>query len=308
VPSVSRRSVLTPSAPFDLRAAVLGHGWFDLAPHRWDAGELRTAVLAEGLAVDLRITEARGGCVAVEARSARALGRAGAAEVRRAVRRMLGLDCDLAPFWELCRAHPPLHWVPERRAGRLMRSAGVFEDLLKLLFTTNCSWAATRLMCARTVDALGAVAPSGARAFPTAEACARVDEAFWREQVRAGYRAPHCVALSRAFAEGRLAEATFDDPELPTDELRRRLLALPGFGPYAAGQALRLLGHADDLALDSWCRARMARLLGRAKPPDDRWFTRRYARFGRWRGLVLWMELTAEWHTGPQAVEVRAEA
>ena len=42
------------------------------------------------------------------------------------------------------------------------------------------------------------------------------------------------------------------------DELWRRLLALHGFGPYAAGQAMRLCGHYDRLALDSWCRARLA--------------------------------------------------
>jgi N-glycosylase/DNA lyase len=78
--------------------------------------------------------------------------------------------------------------------------------------------------------------------------------------------------------------------------VRKRLLALDGFGPYAAGQALRLLGRYDDLALDSWCRARIAQTLGRRKAPRDTAIARSYAGFGSYKGLALWCDLTAEWH------------
>ncbi|MSR47198.1 MAG: hypothetical protein EXS13_09050 [Planctomycetes bacterium] len=83
---------------------------------------------------------------------------------------------------------------------------------------------------------------------------------------------------------------------MPTPALRERLLSLEGFGPYAAGLALRLLGRHDDLALDSWCRARLATMTERKPPPSDRAVARRYARYGDDRGLVLWLELTADWH------------
>ena len=167
---------------------------------------------------------------------------------------------------------------------------------MKLLFTTNCSWAATQGMTERLAAGLGEVAPSGLRAFPRPEACAGAGERFFRDQVRAGYRAPRAVALAREFAEGRLSDADFVDPAISTEELRERLLALPGFGPYAAGQALRLLGRYEDLALDSWCRARLAASEGRAKPRTDRAIEKSYERYGIYRGLVLWMELTADWH------------
>ena len=74
------------------------------------------------------------------------------------------------------------------------------------------------------------------------------------------------------------------------------MLALPGFGPYAAGQALRLLGRHEDLALDSWCRNKLAQQRGRRKPPADRTVERAYRAFGRYKGLALWMDLTADWH------------
>ncbi|MBI5852722.1 MAG: Fe-S cluster assembly protein HesB [Planctomycetes bacterium] len=284
--------------PYDLRVAVHGHGWYDLAPHAWDeaAGSLTTTLAIDAQrAVDVAITGVEDG-VAARVESAQRLTRDEGAHLRGALRRILRLDVDLTAFWTECARHERLAWVPKKRAGHLMQSATLFEDLLRILFTTNCSWAATRLMCARTIDALGPCAPSGRRAFPSAATCAAQPESFWRDVVRTGYRAKSCRLLAEAFASGVLDAATFEDPALGADELRKRLLALPGFGPYAVGHALRGLGHFEDLALDSWCRARMATLLGRKRPPSDRWFATEYARFSIFRGLALWMDLTAEWH------------
>ncbi len=178
----------------------------------------------------------------------------------------------------------------------MFRCATLFEDLLKLLFTTNCSWAATRKMNERLVSALGQKTLSGRRAFPTAAACAAEGKAFFRDQVRAGYRSRACQELAEGFSTGTLAEASLGHPDLPTEELRRRLLGIRGFGPYAAGQALRLLGRHQDLALDSWCRGKLQRMQKRRKPPTDAAVARRYASFGDYRGLALWMDLTADWH------------
>jgi N-glycosylase/DNA lyase len=216
------------------------------------------------------------------------------------LRHMLRLDCDLAPFHALCRREPRLAWAAERGAGRLLRSASVFEDLLKLLFTTNTAWAGTESMTRKLVLAAGSPAPSGARAFPTPRQCLR-DVAFYRDVVRAGYRAEAAVALAQAFADGRLDDATFLRPQ-PADELWRRLVALRGFGPYAAGQAMRLLGHYEHLALDSWCRARLAELDGTRRPPRDAAIARRYAPFEPFQGLALWLDLTADWHASSDPV------
>ena len=156
-------------------------------------------------------------------------------------------------------------------------------------------------MTGRLVSTLGRPGPTGLRAFPSAVVCARRREGFYRDAVRAGYRAPHCAKLARGFASGKLQDE-LTEPGLSTDELRKRLLALPGFGPYAAGQALRLLGRYDDLALDSWCRTKLARIRRRKKPPSDETIRRSYARFGQYRGLALWMDLTADWHPVPSSL------
>ncbi len=285
------------SAGFDLRLVLFSHGWIDLAPLEWDERSLRfTVPLVVGRqAVDMRVTQTEKGIsVSVEAHSP--LSTEQLRELRPVVPRMLRLDEDLSEFWRLCSKAAPLRWVARRGAGRILRCPSVFEDLLKLLFTTNCSWSATKLMTSRLVEALGPVSPSGRRAFPTPATCAAETQDFYRSVVRAGYRAPHCVQLSGLFAEGVIDEAWFSDPSLSVDEVRSRLLDLPGIGPYAAGQALRTLGFYKDLALDSWCRSKLARRAGKSQPPSDRSIARKYAGFDPYDGLALWMDLTADWH------------
>lgn len=290
-----RRGTLLPPSPFELALALFGHGFVDLAPNHWDKAQatFHTVIdLGDG-AVDVEVKQLgkrlglrmRGVCSTADAR-----------RVSSAVAHMLRLDDDLGPFWSLCHVDPELRWVARRGAGRLTRAPSLFEDLAKLLMTTNCSWAATRNMVARSVATLGRASPSGKRAFPDPQRCAERSEAFLRDRLRLGYRAAALRRIAGDFADGKLADDTFRDPALSTDEVRERLLDLPGFGPYAAGQALRLLGRYDDFALDSWCRSRLARSAKSGRCPSERTLSRKYARYGGYRGLALWMDLTADWH------------
>ena len=291
------RTLSIPVAPpFDLQLALHGHGWVHLAPHAYDeaTGALRTVLRHGQRAIDAELTQTAPSRLRLRLVSHRPLAAAAAAALRSQVRHMLRLDDDLSAFHARCAQEPRLRWVAQRGAGRLLRSASVFEDLMKLLFTTNTTWSGTEAMTRNLVAAAGPVAPSGARAFPSPQQCRR-DAAFYRDVVRAGYRAASAVALADGFATGALTDAQFLAPQ-SSDELWQHLTALRGFGPYAAGQALRLLGHYDRLALDSWCRAKLKERDGRRTPPSDAAIARRYAPFAPWQGLALWMDLTADWH------------
>lgn len=282
--------------PFELRLALFGHGWVALAPHRFDEATqtLHTVLRLGDRAVDAELAAAGRRRLQLRLAADGALSAADARAAAAQIRHMLRLDDDLGAFHARCAAEPRLAWASRRGAGRLLRSATVFEDLMKLLFTTNTSWAGTEAMTRNLVAAAGTPAPSGARAFPTPRQCLR-PPSFWRDVVRAGYRAPAASRLARAFATGDLADPMFLSPQ-PSPQLWQRLLSLHGFGPYAAGQALRLCGHYDRLALDSWCRARLAALDGRRRPPTDRAVARRYAAWAPFQGLALWLDLTAAWH------------
>jgi 3-methyladenine DNA glycosylase/8-oxoguanine DNA glycosylase len=305
VPPSEHRLKLSVPDPFELDVVLRGHGWVGLAPHRYEReqGRLHTVIdlaalgLARGPVVDveLRAGSAAAGGLIAKLRARRGLERRELEQVRQALTTSLALDIDLVEFWAQCEPIERLRWVPSRGAGRLQRSPVLFEDLLKLLFTTNCTWANTVSMVRRTCEALGRRGPAGVPAFPSAATCARQPESFWRDEVRVGYRAAHCRTIAEGFASGRSSSEQFEDPELPTVEVRRRLLALPGFGPYAAGQALRLLGRFDDLAIDAWVRKQASELHGMTSG-DDKALARRYVEFGRFAGLALWMDVTKPWH------------
>jgi len=294
--------------PFDLDVTVRSHGWYDLAPWRYD-GARRTLArplrLATGRVVAAEVTEAPGG-LAVRLLAAGRPSAAEAAEARAQLRECLALDDDLSPFHATAAALerrraggegrlPDLRWALARGAGRLLRSPTVWEDAVKTLLTTNCSWALTRAMVARLCEAAGEPGPDGALAFPAPAALARRTERFFREVVRAGYRAPFLRALAREVAAGRLDLEGLRRSALPAGELRSRLLALDGFGPYAAEHLARLLGRHDFLALDSWTRDTLRRRRGLRRLPTEGAARRWYAPYGPHAGLAMWLEVTADW-------------
>mgnify|MGYP003694276423 CR=1 FL=1 len=163
------------------------------------------------------------------------------------------------------------NWIPTQGAGRLLRSPTVFEDLVKMICTTNCSWALTQKMVTGLVENLGRESSNGDRTFPTPEAMALMPLKFYVNEVRAGYRSEYLKLLADRVASGELdVEAWLTSP-LPTAELMKEMRGVKGVGPYAAENLLKLLGRYDGLALDSWTRAKFFPYeIMDARPPTRR--------------------------------------
>jgi 3-methyladenine DNA glycosylase/8-oxoguanine DNA glycosylase len=126
---------------------------------------------------------------------------------------------------------------------------------------------------------------------------ADVDEAFYRDVVRAGYRGAYLRSLSVDVAAGSLdleALGRATREELPDDDLAALLLALPGVGPYAAAHIMMLLGRYSRLVLDSWTRPKYASLNG-GRLVKDATIERRFRRYGPYAGLAFWLLLTRDW-------------
>ena len=124
------------------------------------------------------------------------------------------------------------------------------------------------------------------------------DEGFYREVVRAGYRAPHLVRLSSMVATGEIdleRIGTAPREELPDEDVEALLLSLPGIGPYAAAHVMMTLGRNSRLILDSWTRPTYARAAGRTKVPRDSVIERRFRRYGSDAGLAFWLFVTKHW-------------
>ncbi len=212
-----------------------------------------------------------------------------------AVRRVLDLDADLAPFHALCRAAKGdgFSWIARRGGGRILRSPSLFEDAVKVLATTNCSWSLTRLI----VNDLIAVAGAGG-AFPTPAAVAALPEARLRKEARLGYRAPFLAAFADRVASGKLDLSRWEDPARGDDEVEREIRAEAGFGPYAAASIGRLVGRHAKLGLDSWSRKKVAAIRFQGRTVSDSRVERIYGPFGKWAGLAFWLDVTRDWHEG----------
>jgi N-glycosylase/DNA lyase len=293
--------------PVDLVRTLNSHGFVDLPPMHLapDSRSLEITIpLGRGKPRTVRIHQGRRGHGAVTVLGP-ALSPAQAGRALAAVRHVLRLDADLSSFYALAAEDPDLAWTVSG-AGRMIRSPTVFEDVVKTICTTNCTWSATTRMVTALVEHLGERAPtapsSGAlgRAFPTPQTMADVPESFYRDVVRAGYRGAYLIALSRSVVEGEvdleaLGRATPD--ELSDDALAELLLALPGVGPYAAAHIMMTIGRHSRLILDSWTRPTYAKLLGK-KTVKDASIERRFRRYGPFAGLAFWLFVTRDWVKG----------
>ena len=83
--------------------------------------------------------------------------------------------------------------------------------------------------------------------------------------------------------------------DLPTSELKKEMKKVKGVGDYAAENLLKLVGRYDGLALDSWLRSQFYKKYNAEKICNDTKIERHYKKFGPWRGLVIWCDMTEKW-------------
>jgi 3-methyladenine DNA glycosylase/8-oxoguanine DNA glycosylase len=264
---------------------VRSHGWYDLPPFSYDKekGTLRTIVSREAADV---LFQVRNGQLVVEGEGH------DKNALTRIARRVFSLDVDLEGFARAVAGEPPLARGLAMGRGRMLRAPTLFEDAVKMLLTTNCSWAATRGMVVRLIEAAGAQG----RAFPDADAIAPMSPSTLKAKIRCGYRAESLVRFARRVARGKLDLSAWERAGAPAEEIRTAILEEHGFGPYAAEGLLRILGRHDFLAIDSWVRQEYRRRYRGPARTTDRAIARRYARYGAHRGLAMWLDMTSDWH------------
>ena len=280
---------------FSFRRTVMSHGWCVLPPFEFDKTAWSLVrVLGDDEITPITVTISAVGNDLKVATSGR-VGKPATENIIRHVRHIFRLDDDMNQFYRDISDEPEFAWIAAEGAGRLLRSPTVFEDLVKMICTTNCSWALTEKMVSGLVRSLGREANDGRKSFPTPEAMARQRLKFFTDKVRAGYRAPYLKELAQRVASGALDVESWSSSDLPVDELLKEMKSVKGVGNYAAENLLKLIGRYDGLALDSWTRAQFARARNNGRVASDKKIARFYARFNSWRGLVLWCDMTRHW-------------
>jgi 3-methyladenine DNA glycosylase/8-oxoguanine DNA glycosylase len=287
-------SIATPRS-FNFKRTMISHGWAELLPFEFDRDTwtlARVIDLVNNTPVLVRISGTRR---ELRINTSARLSQGAAEKVVREVRHMFRLDDDMSSFYRAMSADPDFSWIADQGAGRMLRSPTVFEDLVKMICTTNCSWALTEKMVTGLVESLGRESKDGRRTFPTPEAMALMPLKFYVNEVRAGYRAAYLKELADRVASGELNVSEWLTSELATADLVKTMKGVKGVGDYAAENLLKLVGRYDGLALDSWTRAKFIKVRNKGRPASDKKIARFYSRFNSWRGLALWCDMTRDW-------------
>ncbi|HMK38302.1 MAG TPA: Fe-S cluster assembly protein HesB, partial [Bacteroidota bacterium] len=193
---------ITASPGFSFWRTAFSHGWCALPPFSHDPRrrELsRVFALPAGTTAFCTLNAAKRG-IRIRATYSGAPGAAARADLRRQIRTCLRMDEDFSEFHREARRHPRYRWIASCGAGRMLRSPSVFEDALKMICTTNCTWALTTLMVTNLVGHAGRRHRNAGNTFPAPESVAGLTDSFLRKHVKAGYRSPYILELAQRVA------------------------------------------------------------------------------------------------------------
>jgi 3-methyladenine DNA glycosylase/8-oxoguanine DNA glycosylase len=295
---ISHRLQFSVPRGFNFWRTVHSHGWCDLPPFsiQKEAGTFSRILSLEDTFLAECIMRDAGNKIIVLTRSQFPLTRDQKVLIKHQLKVCLRLDEEMSEFYAEAQRSPRFRWIPKAGAGRMLRAPTVFEDVVKMICTTNCSWSLTEVMVQNLTTKLGRSFEEGKYSFPTPEAIAGKSDAFLRKNIKSGYRSPYLLELAENVASGRLDLESWRSSPAPTTDLFKTVKSVKGMGDYAAGNILKLLGRYDYLGLDSWVRSRFYDLHTKGRKVKDTTIEKHYAPLGTFRGLFFWLEMTRHWY------------
>jgi DNA-3-methyladenine glycosylase II len=202
------------------------------------------------------------------------------------VERVINATLDLDPFYRLTEAHPVLGPVTRELYGlKPFRPAGLFEMLVIAVVEQQISLAAAAHIRAHLVERFGDEV-EGLPVFPRAEVLAEASLDSLRNCGLSLRKAEYVSGVARQVAEGTLDLEELEDA--PAEEVRTRITALRGFGPWSADYVLvRGLGRVDVVPTDDLgIRNVLGRMFRDGTRPTAEEAGRMLAPFAPFRGLA----------------------
>jgi len=284
---------------FNFWRTVYSHGWCSLSPFSVDKERLsfnRLLTLSDDSLAYCQITSIKDSLLNILVSYPQKLTTIQRFNITHKISSCLRLTEDYSEFYREVKRFPRYRWIAKMKVGRMLCAPSVFEDIVKMICTTNCSWALTETMVNNLTGELGKRFDGSINSFPTPQALAGITEHFLRKKIKAGYRSPFLLEFAEKVADGKLNVESWRSSELSTEILFKELRSIKGVGEYAAGNILKLLGRYDYLGLDSWVRGKYYELYHKGRKVSDQTIERRYISYGKWRGLFFWMEMTKHWY------------
>ncbi|MCM3760589.1 hypothetical protein M3212_07280 [Alkalihalobacillus oceani] len=276
---------------FNFAAAVTDHGWWMLSPNEWDDQRhilSRPVRLRNQKKVLVRISKLEHH-LQLEMESEAPLDDADQQDIKEQVAWMFRLDETFEPFYTMCSDFKELLLLPHTGRGRLLRSPTLFEDVVKVILTTNTRWGQTINMARNLVDQLGDTLPVNQqeyKIFPEPERILEAGEAFLKEQIRVGYRSTYIIDAAE-----KALDPAFDLESLTssTDGLAK-LLDIKGVGPYAFNTLSMILGKYDSLPVDSDYKAHVMMKYFNGEKVKGRKMESVYEKWGAYKFLAYWYD------------------
>ncbi|MFN2469942.1 MAG: DNA-3-methyladenine glycosylase [Gaiellaceae bacterium] len=202
--------------PYDFERSTARYRAFGLdRANVWHGGALYRVVGAR----EMRIAAAPGG-VEVEPLDA---------ETEQVVRRLLGLAFDLESFYAFAAGEPTLARLTERLRGlRPPLAPDPFESLVTSITAQQVSLRSAFAVRGRLIERYGEARGAHAVAFPSRATLAAASEEDLFGLGFSRRKALYVLTLARSELD------LHDLAELPDDEVKARLVALPGIGEWTA--------------------------------------------------------------------------
>ncbi len=296
-----RTEIIIPvEKPYVFTSTLRSHGWVSLLPNIPDENVesfSRVERLSSGKVVNLNIasSEAAYPEILVTVEHDGKLPPGLQSEIKNRAAYMLRLNENLQGFYDLCNKKGEKWKNLAEGKGYLLRSSEVFEDLVKVICTTNIQWGGTKRMVKELVDSFGTpfLSVPSLRSFPAPESISAVSLEEFKHRVHLGYRADYIHELSGHTSRGDLKLNDLLDTSTPTMEIKKQLLAIKGVGKYAAASMLMLLGRYDQIPVDTVFRQFMKEKYFQDKDFSEEEGLRIYEEWGQWKYLAYWNEMLA---------------
>lgn len=165
----------------------------------------------------------------------------------------------------------------------------VFEIIISFIISANNQIPrikkAVRIISEKYGDYIGDYKGRSYYSFPEPKVLAKAKPEDLREYARVGFRDKRIVETSQMIADGFLNFSK--DSQLPTDELRKKLMEFPGVGPKVADCILLFAYHRrETFPVDVWIKRVMETLFIGKEVPKKQITTYADEYFGELAGYV----------------------
>jgi DNA-3-methyladenine glycosylase II len=278
--------------PFDFGLSLKAMRGFGLAPAPAPEPVLRMGVRLDEVPTLLEMRQSRASSAVMTAEAHPAP--VSPAVLRGVAARVLNAELELQPFYDLAAGHPVLGPLTRALYGlKSFRPAAPFDMLVIAVVEQQISLVAAHHIRGRLVARFGAEV-EGEPVFPTpaALAAASLDELAACGLSRR--KAEYMSGLAAKVAGGGLDLEALE--AAPNDEVRERIVALRGFGPWSADYFLiRGLARPDALPADDLgIRTIVGKMLGDGSRPSAAEVGALLAPLAPYRGLAAFYLLVAQ--------------